>query len=213
MFAKTVSTRRAMLIASSGLLFPAFVSSAAQALLAPSPRAAEGPFYPVTELTDRDSDLIKDAAAIESLGGQILALTGTLRDVNERAIVGATIEIWQCDPTGIYLHPRDRNFARFAKGFQGLGAALSDGGGRFGFRTIVPVPYPGRTPHIHLKVFVDGRARLTTQYYVRGHPLNARDGLFSRLGDDEKQLVQMDVLPNSGSDADWRADIDVVIAT
>ena len=60
--------------------------------------------------------------------------------------------------------------------------AWPDGG--FAFRTIKPVPYPGRTPHIHVAVAAPGRREpLVTQFYVAGEPLNERDGLVNALRD------------------------------
>ena len=55
--------------------------------------------------------------------------------------------------------------------------------GAFRFRTIKPVPYPGRAPHIHFAVRAPGIARFTTQMYVKGHPLNARDGILNSVRD------------------------------
>ena len=40
--------------------------------------------------------------------------------------------------------------------FQGYGRVQVDGAGRYAFRTIRPVAYPGRTPHIHFKVHAPG---------------------------------------------------------
>ena len=66
----------------------------------------------------------------------------------------------------------------------GLRQTQSDPEGRFRFRTIEPVSYPGRTPHIHMLIAGPGIERpLTTQLYLKDHPLNARDFLFNSLGD------------------------------
>ena len=67
--------------------------------------------------------------------------------------------------------------------FQGFGRTLAGADGGYGFRTISPVPYPGRTPHIHFAVSVPGRPELVTQMYVAGEPGNERDGLYRRLGE------------------------------
>ena len=40
--------------------------------------------------------------------------------------------------------------------------------GEYYFRTVKPVPYPGRTPHIHYAISQNGKRLLTTQLYVRG---------------------------------------------
>ena len=52
---------------------------------------------------------------------------------------------------------------------------MSDAAGGYRFRPIEPVPYPGRTPHIHFAVSGRGSRDFTTQMYIAGHPLNERD--------------------------------------
>jgi len=61
--------------------------------------------------------------------------------------------------------------------------SAADGGYRF--RTIRPVAYPGRTPHIHVKVKAPGADTLTTQMYVAGEPGNARDMVLNQIRDPE----------------------------
>ncbi|HRF06524.1 MAG TPA: hypothetical protein PLP32_18295, partial [Accumulibacter sp.] len=55
--------------------------------------------------------------------------------------------------------------------------------GGYRFRTIKPVAYPGRAPHIHFAITVDGQAPLVTQMYVAGAAENAGDGLLQRVRD------------------------------
>ena len=74
--------------------------------------------------------------------------------------------------------------------FQGFGAVDTDAEGRYRFRTIKPVPYPGRTPHIHFTVAEGGKRRLTSQMFIEGEAGNARDGLYRYLGNDAR-LVTM----------------------
>ena len=54
--------------------------------------------------------------------------------------------------SGIYNHPGDDGQKRRDAAFQGYGRTTVDGEGRYAFRTIRPVAYPGRTPHIHFAV-------------------------------------------------------------
>ena len=42
--------------------------------------------------------------------------------------------------------------------------------GEYYFRTIEPVPCPGRTPHIHFKFRQGWKELLVKQCYVKGHP-------------------------------------------
>jgi protocatechuate 3,4-dioxygenase beta subunit len=127
-------------------------------------------------------------------------------------MAGARIEIWQCDANGVYLHPGDRRRGSRDAGFQGFGHAMADAAGRFAFRTIVPVPYPGRTPHIHVKVLHGGRDRLTTQLYRAGHPHNRSDFLFRRLEPDERRRVSMAIRPRLAStNTTFETEIELVI--
>jgi protocatechuate 3,4-dioxygenase beta subunit len=70
--------------------------------------------------------------------------------------------------------------------------------GRFQFRTILPVPYPGRTPHIHMKILDASRGMLTTQLYLKEHPSNERDFLFKALNDLEREMNSLKLTRNSG---------------
>ena len=200
--------RRALVLAAPALLVP----GAALAALAATPGATAGPFYPVRIPSDDDADLVRVEGAAREAYGDILHLTGRVLDVGARPIVGARIEIWQCDANGVYLHPGDRQRESRDQGFQGFGYAIADAAGRFAFRTIVPVPYPGRTPHIHVKVLHGGRDLLTTQFYRADHPHNEPDFLFLRLGSDERRRVSMAVRSRAASPRPtFESEIDVVI--
>lgn len=196
--------RRRLLFAAPALLLarPAF------ALEALTPRSTEGPFYPRTLPADQDNDLVKVEGAVREAGGDILALSGRVLDRDAKPIAGARVEIWQCDAHGVYLHPGDRNLAKRDAAFQGFGHATADGGGNFAFRTIVPVPYPGRTPHIHMKVKLGGRELLTTQFYRAGFAQNATDGVFRALGAAGQKAVSMVLNPTTSG---FAANISVVV--
>ncbi len=202
-------TRRALILAAPSLLLP---GAAALAALALTPSTSEGPFYPVRMPSDDDADLVRVEGAVREAGGDILHLAGRVIDANARPIAGARIEIWQCDANGVYLHPGDRRRASRDTGFQGFGHAKADAAGRFAFRTIVPVPYPGRTPHIHVKVLRGGRDLLTTQLYRAGHPQNPSDFLFRRLAPDGQRRVSMAIRPRAASPRPaFKTEIDLVI--
>jgi protocatechuate 3,4-dioxygenase beta subunit len=57
---------------------------------------------------------------------------------------------------------------------------------RWRFRTIRPVPYPGRTPHIHVKLRHTSFGELTSQLFVADDPGNARDFLWRQLGAEDR---------------------------
>lgn len=156
--------------------------SAAAESLRPTPRQSTGPFYPVDWTGDVDADLVRVAGEAARAQGTVTHLRGRVLDAAGVPLPGAVVEIWQCDAFGRYRHPRDRQDGRDA-GFQGRGRAVAGADGTYAFRTIRPVPYTGRTPHIHVAVMAPGRGPLVTQFYVEGEPLNARDGLFNGLRD------------------------------
>jgi protocatechuate 3,4-dioxygenase beta subunit len=171
--------------------------------LALTPAREEGPFYPDQLPLDRDNDLIIISDNLTPAVGEITHLTGRVLDTNGSPIRGATVEIWQCDANAVYLHTgdsgskadqRDRNF-------QGFGQFLTDSTGGYRFRTIKPIPYPGRpAPHIHFKVKKGERELLTTQLNIAGHPGNAIDGIASGgLSLFERELLQVDFKPIKGS--------------
>jgi protocatechuate 3,4-dioxygenase beta subunit len=135
--------------------------------------------------------------------GQVTHIRGRVLDLAGQPVVGAIVEIWQCDAKGIYRHPRDANTSRRRDGgFQGRGRASTDASGTYAFRTIRPVAYPGRTPHIHFMVDPPRRTRLVTQMYVFGEPQNARDGVLNNIRDQRQRdsvVVRLD--PADGIEA------------
>ena len=83
------------------------------------------------------------------------------------------------------------------KQFQGFGLTKTDRNGRFFFRTIVPTEYPGRTPHIHMKLWRKGKNVLTTQLYIHDHPQNKKDFLFQQMSLAEQRINSMKLIPAS----------------
>ena len=169
--------RRCLLAAAAALL-----AARPAAALVPTPRQTEGPFYPESFPLDSDSDLVQVAGQGERAKGTILYISGRVLDASGRAIADARVEIWQADHQGRYHHPRDRAGADPA--FQGYGRAESDGNGTYRFRTIRPVPYTGRTQHIHFALAGPGFERFVTQMYVAGEPGNARDPILNGIRDE-----------------------------
>jgi protocatechuate 3,4-dioxygenase beta subunit len=184
----------------------------AQALVQ-TPRQTEGPFYPDRLPLDSDNDLILVSDRLTPAVGQVTHLNGRVLDLNGQPVRNATVEIWQVDHNGVYLHSRDRNVARRDGNFQGFGRfeTASDGGYRF--RTIKPVAYSGRTSHIHFKVKKGERELLTTQCYVKGDPGNERDGVLRRISDPrvrESVIVDFTTLPGSKA-GELTARFDIVL--
>lgn len=161
--------------------------AAADPLVA-TPTQTEGPFYPTDWGGDVDNDLVVVQGEAARAQGVITHVLGRILDTSGTPVPGATVEIWQCDATGIYRHPRDsRGLRTRDAGFQGRGRALVAADGAYTFRTIRPVAYPGRTPHIHFAISAPGRTPLVTQMYVAGEPLNARDGILNAIRDERQR--------------------------
>jgi protocatechuate 3,4-dioxygenase, beta subunit len=151
--------------------------------LTKTPSQTEGPFYPDKLPLDTDNDLLIINDGITPGVGEITHLTGKVFDLKGNPVTNAVVEIWQCDHAGAYLHSRSDNGQKRDKHFQGFGRFTTGRSGEYYFRTIKPVPYPGRTPHIHFKVKKGGKDLLVTQMYIKGHPGNARDGLYNGVRD------------------------------
>jgi protocatechuate 3,4-dioxygenase beta subunit len=199
--------RRRHLLAAPPLL--ALTARAAGAL-APTPRQSAGPFYPAERPLDDDADLVRVAGAAREARGTVTHLQGLVLDLDGRPVADALVEIWQCDAGGRYHHPLDRGPAP-DPGFQGYGRTLSRGDGGYRFRTIRPVPYPGRTPHIHFAVTPPGGETLVTQMYVRGEALNARDVLFARIPSHLRERVLVTLAPRTGAHGELEGRFDIVM--
>src|SRR4051812_49373569 len=162
-----LTRRRVLLMATTAaFIAPGFVSAAE----IPTPAQTEGPFYPRSFPVDVDNDLVRIARREAQASGQILHVAGRVLDINARPGPQAQGENWQCDKKGPYHHLEERRSGQQDPNFQGYGKTVAAADGGYGFRTIRPVAYPGRTPHIHFTVTAPGGARLTTQMYVAGEP-------------------------------------------
>jgi protocatechuate 3,4-dioxygenase beta subunit len=158
-----------------------------------TPRQTEGPFYPTKMPLDTDNDLLIINDALTPGVGIITHLTGRVLNHRGEPVRNAVVEIWQCDNGGVYLHPGSNNAGKRDTNFQGFGRFVTGSTGEYYFRTIKPVPYPGRTPHIHFIVKQADMRMLTSQLYIKGHPQNASDGIYKRLKN--RELVTTDFVP------------------
>lgn len=185
-------------------------------MLSLTPRLTEGPFYPDKLPLDQDNDLLIINDSTTRAIGEITHLTGKILSPSGAPLKNATIEIWQCDANAVYLHTRDSNGKKDQqdKNFQGYGKFETDSSGEYRFRTIKPVPYPGRPAgHIHFKVSLGDRELLTSQIFIRGFKGNDTDGVFRSTGDlVDRELVQTDFNPVKGSMVgELAANFDIVV--
>jgi protocatechuate 3,4-dioxygenase, beta subunit len=166
-----------------------------------TPAQTEGPFYPDKLPLDTDNDLLILNDSTTPALGEVTWLNGRILDARGEPVRNAVVEIWQADSHGIYLH-RGNDMAKRDANFQGFGRFLTGSTGEYQFRTIKPVPYPGRTPHIHFAVKCKGHDRFTTQCYVRGEPRNARDNVLNGIRDPiARECVIVPFLPMPDSKA------------
>jgi protocatechuate 3,4-dioxygenase, beta subunit len=180
----TLRRRELLIGATAAVVAPTLVPlAAASSALIVTPGQTEGPFYPVSFPADMDADLVRVQGQQAQALGQITHIAGRVLDRRGEVVGGAQIEIWQCDAKGIYNHPRQPGLQRRDSAFQGYGRTEVAADGRYAFRTIRPIAYPGRTPHIHFKVHAPGAGRLTTQMYVAGEAQNATDGVLRGIRD------------------------------
>jgi protocatechuate 3,4-dioxygenase beta subunit len=165
-----------------------------------TPRQTEGPFYPDKLPLDTDNDLLVINDTITPAVGEVTYLTGRILDAQGYPVRNALVEIWQVDNNGSYIHSRDAKRGKGDAHFQGFGRFLTASSGEYSFRTIKPVPYTGRTRHIHFKIKRNGKELLTTQCYVKGEPGNQRDGIYRSIRDEKaREAVTIDFTPIPGS--------------
>lgn len=185
--------------AGAALMLPRGARAAGDNKAVRTPGQTLGPFYPVDWLGDADNDLVLVTGEAAKAMGTIVHVSGRVLDLSGKAVAGAGVEIWQCDSNGVYRHPRDMDSRRPRDGgFQGHGRTVADASGGYAFRTIRPVAYPGRTPHIHFKIAPPKGRALVTQMYVLGEPLNEKDGILQSIRDPrqrESVIVRLDPAP------------------
>jgi protocatechuate 3,4-dioxygenase beta subunit len=214
----SIQTRRQFL---QNIAFGAVTLAAGEALaenLARTPRQTEGPFYPDKLPPDTDNDLLLVNDSVTRAAGEITHLRGRVLDPTGSPVPNAVVEIWQVDNNGIYLHTGCPNRDKRDERFQGFGRFLTGRTGEYYFRTIKPVAYTlgiTRTPHIHVVVNKGAERMLTTQLYIKGHPLNRQDIVLRGIrGKTAREAVLVDFKPLKGSRlGELAANFDIVIGT
>lgn len=177
-------------------LAAASVPASAEKSLPLTPAQTEGPFYPTTIPADHDADLTQVAGHAAPAQGTRLYFTGRVLTPDGKPHAGTTVELWQCDAYGRYHHAGDEGSPR-DDGFQGYGVAMTDADGRYAFKTIRPVPYTGRVPHMHVRVRTPGGAALTTQVYIKGDR-TAGDPVLAWAPSGTLELLTMTLAPAAG---------------
>jgi protocatechuate 3,4-dioxygenase beta subunit len=74
------------------------------------------------------------------------------------------------------------------------------------------VPYPGRTPHIHVKLRHPSFGEWTSQLFVAGDPGNARDFLWRQVPADDRAALEMRLeRAPAGNDLAWVSRHELVV--
>ena len=174
----------------------------------------EGPYYAQHPFRANGNLIEHEPAA----GAARLVLYGTVTDTTGAPIANAELDFWQADSAGIY----DR------KGAHLRGKIKTDSSGRYQVTTIVPQDYAEhdhdpigelframerpniRAAHVHIKVYVAGELRLTTQVFMPTSEYLGRDYVEGAVSDD--LIVRFEPEPASGGTPSFRAKFDIAIA-
>jgi protocatechuate 3,4-dioxygenase beta subunit len=114
----------------------------------------EGPFY-------LDLDLVRRNIKGGRSGTPLTMRFTVVNAATCKPIPGARVEIWHADAAGTYSGVAGEG-GTYLRGIQ-----KADSAGRVRFESIFPGWYRGRTPHIHMKVFVGGNEVHTGQVFFR----------------------------------------------
>jgi protocatechuate 3,4-dioxygenase beta subunit len=167
-----------------------------------TPPETEGPFYPIKLPLDQDNDLLIIKGSTVQAVGTVTHLTGRVLTAAGSPVRDATVEIWQVDGNGVYLHPGSANGGKRDKNFQGFGRFSTNAKGEYYFRTVRPTEYPGRSaPHIHFKVKKGDRTLLTSQFFDADYPGTARDGIVRGINPIDRELLMVQFKPAKDSKA------------
>jgi protocatechuate 3,4-dioxygenase beta subunit len=172
-------------------------SGLARAAIPATPSQVEGPFHPVDEQADTDTDMCMIRGHLEPAIGEQILVRGQIKDAHGQPVKGALVDVWQANHHGRYSHPKDPNTAPLDPNFQGWALIKSGEDGRYGFKTIKPGPYSleflggegWRCRHIHFRVSKPGLSTLTTQMYFDGDPLIEQDLEIAKAPEDQRHRL------------------------
>ena len=208
---------RRQLLRFSGASLALVAFGAHAATMRATPAQTSGPFYPLDKPLDSDADLTLIKGHKHRASGQVVHVMGRVLDAAGKPVRGASIEIWQANARGRYVHPGDSNPAPLDPHFEGYASLTTDELGRYRFKTIKPGAYPAgnavRPPHVHFGVSA-GKQRLVTQMYFPDEPRNDKDFVIAGAGEARKSLIAEVGPPTADLEPEsWLARWDVVLAS
>lgn len=182
-----------------------------------TPWQTEGPFYPDRFPNDIDNDLVVINQSEHKAKGEIVHIKGIVMDSAGTPIENGVIEIWQADSNRVYIHSRSPDQDKRDRNFQGFGRSVTGPSGEYSFRTIMPVSYTmgriTRAPHIHFLVNSNHKRMLTTQMYIKDHPLNKNDMVLQGVNNKEqKEALQPEFVKLKNKDNEYSVNFNLVIS-
>jgi len=143
---------------------------------AETPTDIEGPFW-------REGVPVRDEYDIHGDEGISLTLSGTVSDVDCTPLPGAIVEIWHAYPSTVPVEELNNSdsvdYDHNSPQMRYRGQLACDENGQYSLHTLKPGWYLNgpefRPSHIHVKIWVDGVERLTTQLYFKDDPFIESD--------------------------------------
>ncbi len=154
-------------------------------------------------------------------GEQTVYVAGHVLDTTGKSIPDAVLDIWQTAPNRLYA-VQDQSQSEFNL----RGKQRVDQHGRYGFKTVRPVPYPiprdgpvgkileaskrhgMRAAHIHIGVEAFGYESLVTEIFDADDNYKTSDTVF---GTCESLLANYKPNPDAAVDTDLRVDFDIIL--
>ena len=157
-----------------------------------------GPFY-------RPGAPMRTNFLQENETGQVVILSGVVKHEDCKTFLNnVTIELWHCNPDGVYDNDSDK--------FRYRGKIITDGNGKYSFKTILPVPYPGsdgkmRPAHFHFMISAENYPNLITQIYFTGDKYIPEDRMASSKSAEKRILKVQD-----GKDGEKTVSFDITMS-
>ncbi|HQV70311.1 MAG TPA: hypothetical protein PLJ62_06025 [Thermoflexales bacterium] len=127
-----------------------------------SAELTEGPYY-------KANPPQKNSLVEANTTGTRVVMTGYVLTADCKPVANAKVDVWQADEKGSYDN----------SGYKYRGYVMTDANGKYSIETVIPGEYPGRTEHIHVKVWLPSGKVLTTQVFFPGQSSNASDGIYT----------------------------------